>query len=90
MALRVEFAPAAARELRKIDRPIAQRLVMFFGERVRRGTDPRAVGEALRGDRFAVYWKYRVGDYRLICRIEDKRIVVTVVRIGHRGDVYRT
>lgn len=89
MAWTVEFLPEAARELRKLDRQVAARLLRFLDQRVRRAEDPRSIGEPLRGERFGAYWKYRVGDYRLICRIQDQRIVVTVVRIGHRRDVYR-
>ena len=89
MVWAVEFAPAAAKDLRRLDRTTAQRLLKFLDERIRRGEDPRAIGEALRGERLRAYWKYRVGDYRLICRIEDARVVVTVVRVGHRGDIYR-
>ena len=89
MAWTVEFLPEAARELRKLDRPVAARLLCFLEERVRRAEDPRSIGEPLRGERLGAYWKYRVGDYRLICSIQDQRIVVTVVRIGHRRDVYR-
>jgi mRNA interferase RelE/StbE len=89
MAWTVEFLPQAARELRKLDRPVAARLLRFLEERVRRAEDPRSIGEPLRGERLGAYWKYRVGDYRLICSIQDQRIVVTVVRIGHRRDVYR-
>ena len=87
MAWTVEFLPQAARELRKLDRPVAARLLRFLEERVRRAEDPRSIGEPLRGERLGAYWKYRVGDYRLICSIQDQRIVVTVVRIGHRRDV---
>jgi mRNA interferase RelE/StbE len=89
MAWTVEFLPEAARELRRLDRQLAARLLRFLDERVRRAEDPRSIGEPLRGERLGAYWKYRVGDYRLICSIHDQRIVVTVVRIGHRSDVYR-
>ena len=89
MAWAVEFAPAAAKDLRRLDRTTAQRLLKFLDERIRHGGDPRAIGEALRGERLGAYWKYRIGDYRLVCRIEDARFIVTVVRVGHRGDVYR-
>jgi len=89
MAWSVEFLPEAARELRKLDRQVAARLLQFLDKRVRDAHDPRSIGEPLRGERFGTYWKYRVGDYRLICSIQDQRVVVTVVRIGHRRDVHR-
>lgn len=89
MTWTVELLPAAAKDLRKRDRGVAQRLLKFLDTRVRHADDPRAVGEALPGERLGVYWKYRVGDYRLICRIEDAKVLVLVVRIGHRGEFYR-
>ena len=89
MAWAVEFDPAAAKELRKLDRPVAQRLLRFLRERVASSTDPRGIGEALRGDELRQYWKYRVGDYRLIARIVDAKVTVVVLRIGHRREVYR-
>lgn len=85
----VEFLPEAAKDLRKLDRSTAQRLLKFLDERIRHGNAPRSIGEPLRGERRGAYWKYRVGDHRLICRIEDDRVVVTVVRVGYRRDVYR-
>ena len=89
MAWAVEFDPAAAKELRKLDRAVSQRLLRFLRERVASSVDPRAIGEALRGDELGDYWKYRVGDYRLVARIVDAKVTVLVVRIGHRREVYR-
>jgi len=51
--------------------------------------DPRSIGEALHGSRLGEMWKYRVGDYRLICKIEDDRLIVLVLRVGHRKEIYR-
>ena len=90
MAWRIEFLPAAEKELAKLDRPVAQRILAFLDQRVRPVDDPRAIGEALSGDRLGAFWKYRVGDYRLIVAIEDRRVLVTVVRISHRSAVYRS
>jgi mRNA interferase RelE/StbE len=89
MAWTIEFLPQAAKELDKLDRPTAQRLLRFVRDRLAPMADPRAIGEALRGAELGKYWKYRVGDYRLICSIQDQRITIIVVRIGHRGHVYR-
>jgi len=89
MARTVEFLPEAARELHKLNRQVAARLWCFLEQRARCADDPRSIGEPPRGERFGAYWKYRVGEYRLICSIQDHRIIVTVVRIGHRRDAYR-
>ena len=89
MAWRIEFDPAAAKELAKLDKPVARRITAFLAERVAPLADPRTIGEALRGDELGRYWKYRVGDYRIVAEVFDGRLVIVVVRIGHRGEVYR-
>jgi mRNA interferase RelE/StbE len=85
----IEFEAAAVRELRKLDPAVARRLLAFLRTRVSPLTDPRSIGEALHGDTLGAYWKYRVGDYRIVARIVDARLVVIVVRVGHRKEVYR-
>lgn len=88
-ALRIEFDPGALDDLRRLDRPIQQRLLGFLRVRVAALENPRSIGEPLSGARLGNYWKYRVGDWRIICEILDSRIVVRVLRIGNRRDVYR-
>lgn len=89
MAYRVEFDPAAVKELKKLDRPVQQRLLGFLRTRVGALENPHEIGEALAGAKLGNYWKYRVGDWRIVCAIEDARIVVRVLRVGNRRDVYR-
>ena len=89
MAWTVELDPAALKELRKLDRQVARRILTFLRERLAVIDDPRSIGEALRGDALGEYWKYRIGDYRIVSRIVDRRILILVLRIGHRRDVYR-
>jgi len=89
LAFRVEFDPAALKDLRKLDRAVQQRLVGFLRTRVATLEDPRSLGEALAGARLGSYWKYRVGDWRIICDIQDERIVVRVLRIGNRREICR-
>jgi len=89
MAWQIELDRAAVRDLKKLDRPTAQRILAFLQDRVAALDDPRSIGEALRGSRLGEFWKYRVGDYRVIARIEDAAVRVLVVRIGNRRDVYR-
>ena len=89
MAYDVEFSAAADRELAKLDAPHAKRILKFLHERVAKLDDPRSIGKALHGSRLGEFWKYRVGDYRLICKIEDNRLVVLVLRVGHRKEIYR-
>jgi len=89
MAYSVELSESADRELSKLDAPQRKRILKFFHERIAKLDDPRNLGEALHGSELGEFWKYRVGDYRLICRIEDDRLVVLVLRIGHRKEIYR-
>jgi mRNA interferase RelE/StbE len=87
LAWTVEFDGNAAKELRKLDPAIARRILAFLRERVATQGDVRSIGEALRGDALGEFWKYRLGDCRIVVRIVDRRLVVIVVRIGHRREV---
>ena len=89
MAFEIEFDPEAVKDLRKLDRPVQQRLIGFLKLRVAPLDNARDIGEALAGAKLGSYWKYRVGDWRIICDIQDRRIVVRVLRIGNRREVYR-
>ena len=88
MGWTIEFRPNARRELRKFDKPVQRRLLDFLEHRVLASGDPRRFGKALRGN-MGELWSYRVGDYRIICLIEDRRLVVVAVSIADRRDVYR-
>jgi mRNA interferase RelE/StbE len=89
LAWKIEFAESAARQLRKLDRTVARRILAFLQERVAPGEDPRRLGAALKGDELGQFWKYRVGDYRVIAEVRDREVRIVVVRLGHRRDVYR-
>lgn len=89
MAWRVELDRAAVRDLGKLDRQAARRVLAFLHGRVATLEDPRSNGEALKGSRLGEFWKYRVGDFRIIARIEDKALRVLVVRVARRDKVYR-
>jgi mRNA interferase RelE/StbE len=89
MAWKVELDPAAERELGKIDPQAARRILAFLHGRVAQLDDPRSIGEALKGSQLGAFWKYRVGDWRIIASIEDGALRILVVRIGNRKEVYR-
>ena len=89
MGWTIEFLPQAVKDLGKLDKPVARRILKFLHERLAPMDNPRSIGEVLRGPELGKYWKYRIGDYRLICSIQDQRLTVVVVRIGNRRDVYR-
>ncbi|MCP9911785.1 type II toxin-antitoxin system RelE/ParE family toxin [Cyanobium sp. BA20m-p-22] len=87
MAWRIEFTPAAAKELRKLDRQISRRIGAFLKDLVASCGDPRQRGNGLTAN-WAGLWRYRVGDHRVICQLEDDRLLVLVVRIAHRSEAY--
>lgn len=89
MAWRVEFDPAAVREIDKLDPQIARRILTFLHGRVAPLDDPRSIGEALKGSQLGSFWKYRVGHYRIIASIEDQALRILVVRLGNRREVHR-
>ena len=89
MAWRIEFERAAARELDKLGPQAAERILRFLHDRVAPLDDPRSIGQALKGGRLGEFWRYRVGDYRVVARIEDAEGLILVLRIGHRREVYR-
>jgi mRNA interferase RelE/StbE len=89
MAWRIEFERAAARELEKLGPQSAERILRFLRDRVAPLDDPRSIGQALKGERFGEYWRYRIGDYRVIGRIEGAEGRILVLRVGHRREIYR-
>lgn len=89
MAWKVELDAAAERELDKLDPQIARRILAFLRDRVAPLDNPRSLGAALKGSRLGQFWKYRVGDYRIISHIEDDAVRILVVKIGNRRAVYR-
>ncbi|MEI8393788.1 MAG: type II toxin-antitoxin system RelE/ParE family toxin [Rhodospirillaceae bacterium] len=88
MTWRVEWLPAAQKQLRRLDVKIQRDLLKFCRERLASDDNPRRFGKLLIGD-FTGLWRYRVGDYRLLCEFEDDCLVVLVVEAGHRREVYQ-
>ena len=88
MAWKIEFERAAQKELEKLDKPVARRILRFLYQRVAKLDNPRKIGERLQGT-LSEFWRYRVGDYRVICSLENDRLAVLVLRIGHRREVYK-
>ncbi len=83
----VEFDERARRELRKLSAETQQMILRYLRERIEGSSDPKASGKPLRMN-LAGLWRYRIGDFRLICRFEDERLIVLVLKVGHRRDVY--
>ena len=88
MAGKIEFERAAQKELEKLDKTVVRRILKFLYQRVGKLDDPRRIGERLQGP-LSEFWKYRVGAYRIICSLENNRLVVLVLSIGHRREVYK-
>ncbi len=88
MAWTVEFLHTAQIQIAKLDRPIQQRISSYFRNRVLTAHDPRELGKMLRGDKGGL-WRFRIGDYRAICKIEEERLLVLVLDVGHRREIYR-
>lgn len=87
MAWTVEIEKSAKKELTKLDRSAANHILRFLEERIATDADPRRFGEALKGN-MADLWKYRIDDFRVIAEIQEERVVVLIVRVGHRRRVY--
>lgn len=85
----VEFDDTARKELRKLDRQAQQEILRYLRERIATNEDPRRFGKALSRELTGL-WRYRIQNYRLICNIEDNKLVVLVLRVGHRKDVYES
>lgn len=77
----------AIKQLRKLGPQASRRVIAFLDERIQDCEDPRQLGKALRGD-LGEFWRYRVSDYRILCQIDDGELIVLVVKVGHRSDVY--
>ncbi|MEA3057506.1 MAG: mRNA interferase RelE/StbE [Sphingomonadales bacterium] len=88
MAWKIEFVPAAAKELKKLGKTEAARVIATLETRIAVLDDPRRLGSALTGELDGL-WRWRIGDYRVIARIEDERITILVLRVAHRRQVYR-
>jgi len=88
LAWTVEISDVAERQLRKLDGPVQRRILDWLNDRTEGCKNPRHFGEPLKGDR-AGFWRYRIGDYRVLCDIQDEHVVVLVLTIGHRRQVYR-
>ena len=86
MAWKVEYTKSARAQLKKLPHDIALRITKYMDERA--AIAPRQYGKAMKGN-FEEYWRYRVGDYRVMCSLHDDVLVIEVIKLGHRGEVYK-
>jgi mRNA interferase RelE/StbE len=87
LAWKIKFEERARKELKRLDIEAGRRILRYLEKRVALSAHPRQMGHALKGNKVGL-WRYRVGDYRLVCRIEDETLTVLVVAVGHRATVY--
>ncbi len=86
---RIEYSDTAKKALSKLDKHAAVRITSFLADRVLALANPRDLGAALTGSRLGNFWRYRVGDYRIVCDLRDGVLRVLVLDIGHRREIYR-
>ena len=85
----IKYTESVQRQLKKLDKSAALRVLDYMDERIGILADPRSTGKNLVRPRMGSYWRYRVGDLRVICDIQDQTVVIMVIEIGHRREVYR-
>ena len=88
MDWKIEYSPDAIRQLNKLDQPIRRKLFRYLEEHIQGCKNPRHFGAALVAN-LSGFWRYRVGDYRIICEIQEEKVIVLVLTIGHRREIYR-
>ncbi|MBT8579380.1 type II toxin-antitoxin system RelE/ParE family toxin [Polynucleobacter paneuropaeus] len=89
MAWIIKYSDSARKQLKKLDKQSAIRILDFMDERISESGNPRSIGKVLTGPKLGTYWRYRVGDYRIICDIQDGQLCVLVIEIGNRKEIYR-
>jgi mRNA interferase RelE/StbE len=89
MVWKIELNSTAQRQFDKLDSQVAKRISAYLEERLAPLDNPRLIGAPLQGSKFGEFWKYRIGDYRVIASIEDEAVRILVVRVANRREVYR-
>lgn len=87
MVWTINYSDRALKSLRKMDKQNARRIVDFMDLRIAVAADPRYSGKPLKGE-LGEFWRYRVGDYRILCEIRDDELIILAATIGHRREVY--
>ena len=87
MAWTIEYDEGAVKDLKKLDRQVQREIVNYMEKRIAKADDPRAFGKPLRHSKFGL-WRYRLRDFRIICQLQDTKLIVLVVSVGHRSTIY--
>lgn len=88
MKWKIRYLKSIQKSIKKISRDEQKKIRDYLEDRIAHLDNPRQIGKALKGTH-SEFWRYRVGQYRIICEIDDKEIVILVIRVGHRKDIYR-
>lgn len=86
---KIEFSESAKKDLKKFDNQVSKKVIKWLESRILPGVDPRLWGKQLKGSACGEMWRYRVGEYRVLCLIKDNIVTIKVVSIGHRKEVYK-
>ena len=89
MVWTVKISDKAKKQLSRLDKSAAKRIINFLQERIAPNEDPRSIGRALKGGEFGGYRRYQIGSYRVITKIKDNELCVLVVKVGHRKSIYK-
>ena len=89
MAWTINYTETARKQLRKLDKQTARRILDFMDQRIASQEDPRSTGKTLTGPLLGAYWRYRVGDCRVICDLQDSELCILGIEIGNRKEIYR-
>jgi mRNA interferase RelE/StbE len=84
---KIEWDSKALKEAQKLDKNARKKIVEYLENRVLVSQDPYQFGKPLKGDKSG-FWRYRVGDYRILCQIENQALIVLVIAVGHRKNIY--
>ena len=88
MSYHVETAPRFDKEFKKLDKYTQQMIKSWIGKNLQNCENPRAHGKGLTANKSG-QWRYRIGDYRLLCLIQDQELIILALTVGHRRDIYR-
>jgi mRNA interferase RelE/StbE len=84
----IDFSTSAKKQLKSLDKQVAIRILKWLDVRISSGANPRLWGKQLQGNDMGDMWRYRIGDYRVLCIIKDNIVTVEVIAIGHRKEIY--
>ena len=88
MTWKIEFDAGVEKDLKKLGHPAQKKILKYIKEKIMTSGNPRLLGKPLSG-KLSDIWRYRIGDYRLLAKVEDEKFVILVIHVGHRKDVYR-